>query len=204
MSKNFNYLILILGVVLLLSGCSKDEGTTGNPFGPPQNGSTVASYFPLKVGNTWNYEWAHWPVQNDTATGTFSISVDDSQAIFSSAIAYHTTSNAWLVTINGELRIYNQAAAPTENSSYFIWMKEPLTAGNAWYNDHPIQPDSSQSQIGALNASVTVPAGNFTNCLKIDYSTIDSDYFAPGIGYARYIFTSPSEYYEEKLVSHNL
>jgi hypothetical protein len=202
MSKNLACLILILGAVLLFSGCSKDNGTS-NPLGPQIGGSTTAAFFPLKVGNTWTYAVTQWTTA-DTTLDTLMTTIQQAATLYGSVTGYRDNHNWWYWITNGELRYNPGPGQPTETSPYQIWIKEPIATGTEWLYSQPTLPDSYKYQIIATNATVSVPAGDFSNCLQINgLPTTELNYYATGIGQVKYRFDEVS-HIEWKLVSYTI
>jgi hypothetical protein len=210
MTQKLACLVLITGAILLLSGCSKDDSTGGGIFGPPQNGGTAGDYYPLKIGDTWTYQWTAWTTAADTATGTYTVSLVDTATAFNSYLAYQYQvtggTGGWFVIMHGQLRLYGGTNTPTDSTVYYLWLAEPIQVGTSWYIHQPVQTDTSQFQIAAINASATVPAGTFSNCVQINLAAAETDWFAPSVGWVKstYTWNGGTNHEEDILTSYHL
>ncbi len=162
-------------VVVLLAGC--------HLFGTSR---AVENYFPLAVGNQWC-----WVLANNPAD---SVSIEISGSHPVNGITFYkftspgdTSFANWFVHSNGELKMYSTesdtAPADTAGKDYFVWLKEPFDSGASW----PQPNDSAETlRIVANDVTLTVPAGTFEHCVRVEASDMGSSYYyAPGVGWVR-------------------
>jgi hypothetical protein len=163
-----------LAVVVALS-CG--DGSSG-PSGPSGD-----DWFPLSVGNTWHYIIDGYVIAYiDTvdADGTLDrdiMSLVSHQQGFdlyecrtiSSITFYPDTGMSWTVTETTFVYLYEdstevRAYDDTVETDHELLAVLPLEVGNTWYS----YDDSAYvCEVMSLSASVTVPAGSFSDCAHI-------------------------------------
>lgn len=204
--KHFKKLLLILIFVLLIFwGCEGDEAT-----GPDNVEMTIENYYPLAIDNSWSYI--------DTTTGfTWNPRITGSQE-YEGTILYKIIdpvpseymSGAWDNTDerfvgykdNEVLSLFSIGEDTMVCVMYdtigTVLLKEPLEVGTEWItmiwpwhfcNWEPMQMYTFY--IEKTDMHVEVPAGSFSNCIKVDIledNAFTGGYFifAPGVGLIKY------------------
>lgn len=188
-------------VVLLVNFSCKDSTTQTNDFG--------TSYFPNKVGTTWNYSFYDSLAKTNgnvivTIVGETTILSDQSATIWE--YKYPDRTDTLYVTISTDtVRIIRSLLSPWYNQKFII----PLAVGNHWKGDWM----NDTCYVSESN-SVRVAAGNFSNGYKIvegwgalnDYGFVHS-WFVPYVGivskwHKGWSFGMANDYYE--LVSYKI
>lgn len=166
--------------------------------------SPAPEYFPLTVGNVWNHEvTSQWFSPTDTldATGTMTRLITGTathengrtlfamQSISEFEVPFGDTTIVWADTsisygfdADSEFIAYDD----TVSAEYEIFMKLPPTVGETW---EPMSDDSTiVREVISITASVSVPAGNFSDCIHIRDTDTDEPeyswdtYIADGVG----------------------
>ena len=166
---------LILGLVAFW-GCD-DNGTDSDN----DSQYTIEKYYPLAVGNVWNYEY-----NEGDETSLMEITGKENSNTFTGLIdKWDENYNCTICRNNNEIKVTYSTM-----EDYSIPLKEPLEVGQSWvgYYEGPNYPEA-YVRIQNINVNVTVPAGSFSNCLEIvtlnEDGTIDDDgwfYYAPNVG----------------------
>jgi hypothetical protein len=165
-------LILVFGLTLiLLIGCTKTKG------------SKPGEYFPLTKGNQWQYqgegnEYASFTREVLFTKDKHAQVIEDNGGTVSMAIFETTDSAVIRIFFKGESYEKENLLDRKPNDSLTI-IKAPLKVGTSWIDQ------KSTREIVALDAKVTTPAGEFTDCLKIKAAEGNStlyEYYKKGIG----------------------
>ncbi len=140
-----------------------------------------AIYFPLAEGNRWVYESSEgtpdapavesWQVVRQAANAFV---VEIHQPSFNSATGVE---EVFVATPAG---VGRRAVEPAAAQPQFF-LKAPFVVGTKWET-----PDG-QYEISAVDKTVTVPAGTFTNCLEVTHTSLGDaitviSHYAPGVG----------------------
>jgi hypothetical protein len=179
--------ILLLAALALLLGCA-DEDKNENPPSTCQLNSS--EYVPFQVNNWWQYVSTHWgdgPTEVDTSMNI----IDSTATVLGGITAYRLkdidpdlTEYTWLVVVNSELRMYE--TLPHDTAGYYVFLRCPFDAGSTWpYYSRSVFGLTLMATLVDNNASITVPAGTFHNCLHVAVSPYFHAYFASGIGLIR-------------------
>jgi len=162
-------LLLLIPIIVLIIGCGGDD---------------VTNYFPLTVGNEWNYDMTMTMTDPDTTiteTGTVELEItaettlDNDTEVFEMIMIMteNTTTFAdtsYIEETEDYLLQYSNKAATVPNDTMLAL---PLETGKTW-DDYEV--------MGQKN--VTVPAGTFNDCWEI--RGVDEDtmymYVAPNVG----------------------
>jgi hypothetical protein len=203
----------------VLTGCG--SSSTG-PSGP-------VDYFPLAIGNTWNFSIDGYLIQAGSADtilleGTLQRAIVDTtqhQQGFEvwvlkdivaitfiqgdTTITMRDTSFAYTFETSNEVLAYDD----TVSTDHEIVSKLPVTVGETW---EPYSYDSTTvREVLSVTASVPTPAGNFTGCAH--FRDTDSAYpeenfefwLAPGVGFCKIIIhevDSTEVHYDGELESY--
>ncbi|MBU0507822.1 hypothetical protein KKH27_03150 [bacterium] len=177
--------LLLLSVLALLLGCA-DEDKNETP--PPV--CYLNDYVPFELNNWWRYISTHWgggPTEVDTSLNI----IDSTAVVLGGVTAYRLkdidpdlTEYTWLVVVNNELRMYE--TLPHDTAGYYIFLRCPFNVGSTWpYYSRPIFGQTIMATLVDNNATITVPAGTFHNCLHVAVSPYFHAYFAANIGLLR-------------------
>ncbi|MEA3267416.1 MAG: hypothetical protein U9P42_10830 [Candidatus Fermentibacteria bacterium] len=210
--------ILTATILLVLIACGDD--TTG-----PSN---VGDWFPLSLNNWWNSEmdgyWISTEQDSIIWTGSFEGRITDLLEHSSGFPVYEyrvymtlnntlndstwttvDTTYSYLQVTDEELRCFDD----TTSAEYEIWLKFPVTLDETWA--HADSSDRTM-QVIDLDATITVAAGTFSNCVVVrETDTMGSNfyfvdnYYHRGIGLVKTIVSVSTEsiYAEVDLQSYN-
>lgn len=200
--KKIIALMGVLLLILLLISC-EEEG----------NGGDVTTYFPTTDGSLWNYDDILTMTSQNTgvtALGLNEMGVTSQSGDLSFKIngtASHNTQGTLYVVEVYMNSTYSHSLYMKANNSEVSWyysltaddhwelIKYPLTVGKTWswtlYG-------SSMSAVVQAEESQTVPAGTFSNCMKIEYfadsSLTETIWFAPNVGIVRDYYSGAYDY----------
>ena len=190
-----NYLfILVLSVFIILAGCwdSDDDDDNG---GTPSNGGTSSiymgsDYYPLDVGNRWVYNLGTVEVVNETYTFT-----DGTGQRMSNWDLVCTEKDAFIAESEHGIVVcgfYHREDDQYYDIDYvgvqppFVLLAKEMEVGDSW-DLNSISGDFTLTFTFTGLETVTVPAGTFTDCLKIEFF-LDEDpttYFRGVYHYAK-------------------
>lgn len=192
-------IVLALAGWLIIAGCGTDSS------GP----SADPDYFPISLGNQWDYDVDGYftDAKGDTLTAdgsyvrkvtktvthenglvlfelvsSFSMSVELPDTV----VVWSDTSYSYTFDADSELLAYDD----TLSSDYEIVMKFPPVAGETW---EPFADSTVIREVVSISASISVPSGNYTDCIHLrDTDTAYPDflwnmYVAEGIGPASFL-----------------
>ena len=152
--------VLALMFVAMTGACGREEAKTpAQKNTPAAKASSVERYFPLEEGKLYNYVTKDGP-----DTGMLVAKV-------------HRTDDT-----HGELKLSNatkrfvfspEGVAYAEGLGTFI-LKQPTEVGTSWLGEH-----GGTTKITQTDASVTVPAGSYAQCLR----TVEEGGRPPGSRY---------------------
>jgi hypothetical protein len=143
---------------------------------------SVSRYFPLAIGNRWVYEVQDRMDGAPPAEERWEVIREDQGAfvlrIRQSDLTTGGFEESFLPVVDG-IKRFTRETKDTEHPPFFL--KGPLRVGATW------KDEDGRYEITALNKTVTVPAGVFTQCLEVanrrkgGKATIITLY-APGVG----------------------
>ena len=182
--------VLAALVLLLVVGCSKK-----------------ADYWPLTVGNTWDYTGTAITTHSDTllnpdtTTGTMNMEITSEvtltngdpafQQIMTQTFGSYTSAETSYVAEVGDYVLSYGALSDTDPDTMIV---NPLEAGASW----TVESDSGYTQKAYVIAQedLTVPADTYNDAWKIlwvsvDGATVDTTtvYFAPNVGLVKMMMT---------------
>jgi len=177
----------------------------------------TSSYFPLSEGRTWKYE-AH---DVSLVHGELTASVTVTNMRPRELKGRRTTPRKQIIETNGQTMtvleymvedttgVYSIAgqsgfdADPTIGQPKYLFQL-PLKVGTTWSDPFTLQFVPGQARIEELNSVVDVPAGSFSNCLKVRVTPIppplanqrgsDAEallWYAPSVGLVKVIQRRP-------------
>lgn len=169
--------------------------------------SPAVNYFPLDVGDKWIYtSFVPGKYRTDEIIGTEiinGVTTFIEEGIEPAPDNFHE--KLWLAYDSSSVLIYriwnNEGADPAiDVTPPGAWLRLSPQVGDTWA--------LTGSSIGTLNVevlsindTVTVPAGTFNNCIKVQFTSSSGDtsikYYAPGVGVVRYEELEPSKWVEE-------
>ena len=162
MTTKIRYLCLIT-LLVAISGC--------NSLTTPKNDSTEKhrSYYPLNVGNFWEYRVLEG---ND-----FDASITEKKSIHDTTYFVVNISNGG----QNLLRSQDSSIYRRTNNKDYIVLKFNATLNRSWTADS----SERQTYIDSRGFKWKVPAGTYEDCIRVvSVSRIDSTItiFAPGVG----------------------
>jgi hypothetical protein len=178
-----------LSILALVAACGAEgQQTTAPPAAPTGGASSLERFFPLEEGKIY-----HYLTREGSETGMLVAKV-------------HRTGPSL-----GELRMSNATkrfALGPDGISYaggaYI-LKAPAEVGNSWPGEH-----GGTTKIVATDASVEVPAGHYTSCLRTveeggrpPGSRYESTY-CPGVGMVLLVVTAQGNEARAELKSYGL
>lgn len=203
--------IAVLFAAALFLACGDD------PFNPGQNDDS--RYYPLAVGNTWSYtrfgtynidSLSYTVVGSSTVsiTGTaehsggFQVFVEETMVsdTIQGLMVVESTDTSYIRVTDGGFFGY-----PDLSSADSSWtVPFPIIAGMVWaFRTEP----AVTGEILSLTAEVSVPAGNFQDCLEMRTTWIEggnvvntSD-FAPDVGMVRNVYSQGAGGYTTEVTS---
>jgi hypothetical protein len=201
--RSIAYIILIILVLISFTACSQDQDvkpspptTSPTPIEPEEDEEPIAepinevevkdveAYFPLQVGNRWEYEGEG----NEFASYT-------QEVVFSEGNRYQlTTDNGGTVMANifevrddSIVNVYKMGESydhknllKEQNNIEAVMLKEPIKMGNKWISEE------NTYEIIDTNASITVPLGSFDKCIVVKLTFKDGSvellHYKAGVG----------------------
>jgi hypothetical protein len=182
---------LCLLVALGLTGCGGDDARL--PIAGDETAVDAAAvpltakYMPLQAGNWWKYRQTGWTKGEGSATTTYTLKIKGVETL---------EGKKWYrsryIAADGQASDYNwyrhlaSGLWMRDNSYYYDWflLKAPAESGMQWD-----RRTGNHSIIANANATTTVPAGTFSNCVMVEtnWSYGESkykyrDWYAPGVG----------------------
>ena len=165
----------------------------------PMPVSLAADYFPLQVGNYWEYEVR----RQGLPASSYRVEV------VAKAYSYHYYTFYWLAEYFPNMpplkrlvcRTYsnNVFEWPAAASSLNLWYKLGAPVGSIWrFSLEGGEPCYSplSAALESRTEKVSVPAGDFAGCIKIVYghgcsdAGLESEWFAPGAGLVKRVETT--------------
>lgn len=222
------HLTIILSIVTItLTASCGDDGS--GPSGPSTSNSQ--QFYPLAVGNTWNYDRSGSISLSGTQIGTVSgvatieisgtethsegfdvyvqdVHVTDTTTTYGQSFYTDSSFTEYLRLTDSGLYGYRHL---TDTDSSFV-VPFPFQAGFVW--DFQEEPPTT-GEILSVTASVMVPAGTFNDCVEMQLLWIDSAMIvsntadlARNVGEIRNRFINTVDYYvtdiTNSLVSYTL
>ncbi|NLM42618.1 MAG: hypothetical protein GX201_01140 [Clostridiales bacterium] len=197
--RKISYIIIFMLTIMLLASCVQEidkpetEEQTEEPEQQEQqeNKVDIGTYYPLAVGNQWEYEG----VGNEFAEYTqkviyskdnkYQVMIDNGGTITANIYVLRDES---LVRTYSEAEVYDEKNVLDEESNMEdIIIKLPLKVGTKW------ESQGNQCEITDIDATVTVPAGTFDNCIVIKVTYKESGAFS-NLYYCKEVGLVKSEY----------
>jgi hypothetical protein len=163
----------------------------------------LADFFPAVAGSTWEYqgegnEYASFSRKIVFASGNLAQIREDNGGT--------VTASVFKISSGAVTRIFFVAEAygqtnylKSPSNENIVILKTPLKVGTKWAEPNGIR------EIVDLKATVTTPAGSFTQCLKVKISEKDSivyEYFKSGVGMVKREFISGDSKISSSLKRH--
>lgn len=160
---------LMLAVVIAVAGCKKDDDPDPTDNTPTTPASSVFTFF--KTGATWTYDTydsdggAHF---NQVYTIS-NISSNYATVSWNVAGIYSMT-----VTWYADNSVFSMLCSQGDGKK-LVWCDANPTVDEMWFEGWTDSTGTvtDTCRIMAVNETVTVPAGTFTNCIKIKETTSD-------------------------------
>lgn len=157
----------MLAAALLLAGCGSDTAS-----GPEPEECPPLEDFPgLCVGSWWVYERTEWETQVPDHVFEYATTVVSADSLTAGGIAYRLVEDAddqsfWLRIVNCELRTYEEH--PETARDHSVLLRTPIAAGRRWqYSTISYGGFALEAEIVSVSDTVIVPAGTFTDCIRI-------------------------------------
>lgn len=195
----------LVSVFVLLISC----GDSGGPFDPGQGND--ARFFPLAVGNTWEYtRYGTYNIENKsyTVTGASVVSIIGIAAhsggfdVFIEESAVNDTIMGLMIQSTVDTCYIRLASNgfhgyPSLASTDSSWVVPfPLIAGMVWpFSTNP----PMTGELLSMDETVTVPAGTFQNCFEMRTLWIEggnltsNSSFAPNVGLVKNVYSQGVE-----------
>lgn len=164
------------------------------------NTISLAAFFPAAPGRIWTYEGEGMEFAGFTRRvmfqqgNTFQVVDDNGGARVVRVFAVDSNSVGQIFSLAETDTEANFIDRPAKEK--IILLKAPLAAGAVW------QDDQYRRQVISTNETVAVPAGTFTNVIKVKITAIDSsktdwhmfEYYAADTGLIMREFLGPDNY----------
>lgn len=144
-----------------------------------------AAYFPLAVGNRWVYESSE-STDVTPVVESWEVTRQEGNAFVLQIKQTYMTAEGveefFVSTADGIRRLDRQTASfETMGAEPRFFLKAPLTVGATWKNA------DGKYAVTAIDETVTVPAGTFTNCVEVTHWSASGivttiTLYAPGVG----------------------
>jgi hypothetical protein len=190
-------LIWLLPVIALIIGCGGDD---------------AENFFPLTVGNVWNYDLLYTMMGVDTTevTGTSTTEItqettlDNNVAVFEqvttmvwddTTVMMNSVDTTYIQETEDYILIYYDLTDTEPDTSLAL----PIEAGNTW----TVYADTTDTLTAEVigQDDVTVPAGTYNDCWDITYTSLgqtQDDWFAPDVGVVRqHMYTGVAPFLNE-------
>ena len=217
-------LVFLVSSIFLLVGCNKSaqpplpeskqsETTTPEktPVKTPEPEPAkevvpavkLGDFFPVVAGSTWEYqgegnEYASFSRNILFTSGNLAQIREDNGGTVSAAVFKISPDAVTRIFFLGEAYGQTNYLHSPSNENIVI-LKTPLQVGTKW-----TEPNGNR-EIVDLNATVTTPAGSFTQCLKVKISNENStlyEYFKNGVGMVKREFISGDTKISSSLKKH--
>lgn len=181
-------LLLLIPLVVFIVGC--DGGEEGN------------GYFPLAVGNKWDYSLTQTTTMTlpDTTfvmTGASTTEITDETTLdngtevfqqittttYDDTLMQECVDTTYIEKLDTYILIYDDKADTDPDTSLLL----PIEEGNTW----TVYSDSADTMTAEVlgKEDMTVPAGTYEDCWKIEYTftgATNTDWFAPDFGIVKH------------------
>lgn len=173
----------MLMALSILIGCAEQPGPT-----PPESAITdVRSYFPTNPASTWIYEG----YGNEFAAFTRKVILQQGDRVqmmednggTRMGQVYQVTAEAVIQTYSTEEYYTDKNLLNEKSNRHLLLLKTPIKAGAVW------QDDRDKREVLSINETLQVPAGTFSNVIKVKITSPDSqqetqqfEYYAPHTG----------------------
>ena len=155
---------LVLAVALIFTGCKKDDPEPDNNT-PTTPTSSVFTFF--KTGATWTYDTYDSDPGNPHISQSFTINSINAQKYANvtwNVAGMYTITQEWYADDTKFSMLCSQGGG-----TMLVFCDANPTVGEFWAETWTDTSGTvtDSCRIVALNETVTVPAGTFTNCIKI-------------------------------------
>ena len=221
---SLSILAFLLSFSILLVGCTKSAQpplpeSTPKPTTTPEKAPVITptsepakevapavklgDFFPVSTGSTWEYqgegnEYATFSRKIVFASGNLAQIREDNGGTVSASVFKISSEAVTRVFFLGEAYSQTNYLKSPSNENVVI-LKAPLKVGTKW-----TEPNGTR-EIVDLKATITAPAGSFTQCLKIKITNKDSivyEYFKSGVGMVKREFISGDTKVSSSLKKH--
>lgn len=216
--------VILLSSSLLLFGCTKSTQPTvpeskQNETATPEKAPTktpvpepakevvsevkLGDFFPVAAGSTWEYqgegnEYATFSRKILFASGNLAQIREDNGGTVSASVFKITSEAVTRIFFRGEAYEQTNYLKSPSNENLVI-LKTPIKVGTKW-----AEPNGTR-EIVDLKATVTTPAGSFSECVKVKITAKDStsyEYFKSGVGMVKREFITGDTKISSSLKKH--
>jgi hypothetical protein len=167
-TKNSFSLFLFSFLLLIFSSCKKSD-----------SGSTPTTTDEIRVGSRWVFKYTQYN-ENGSVVGTTNLTfVATTQTIAGSSWLLLTEQSSSLPYIALQKRTDGWWQVPLPNTTPSLWFKYPCAVNDS-YNITVSDGTTDTGKVTSTNASVTVPAGTYNNCIKVeqhDTNSLEDEYW---------------------------
>ncbi|MHB8122571.1 MAG: hypothetical protein ACYDG4_10495 [Desulfuromonadaceae bacterium] len=189
------FIVSVFIFALLATGCSRQTVTEKERPRPgeqtPAKAPSVAEYFPLTQGSTWEYQGEGNEYASFTREVIFT-GINHAQMMENNggtvlAVVFEAKNDSVIRTYRqGEVyeKINLLDRQPNDNT---VILKGPIKVGTKW------EGNGSVMEIADISAVVDTPVGKFDNCVKVKITYKDSsvfEYYKVGVGMVKREFVS--------------
>lgn len=181
--KKFIFMLLVMSGLLIFSACANQPQLPAQTPAFPD----LRSYFPAEPGATWTYEGSGNEYAGFTRKTTYrrddKVQMSESNGGTKLGQVYQVSTGAIIQTLSLEEYYDDYSLLSHEPNQYKILLKAPLAVGTVWQNNQ------EKREIVSCNETVQVPAGSFTQVVKIKITPLNPqrndlqfEYYAPQTG----------------------
>ncbi len=167
--KKLNPMWIFLAAIVVLASCKKDDPAP-TPTTPTTPASSVFTFF--KTGATWTYDTydSEGSAHFDQIFTINSINAQKYAAVTWNIAGMYSINQEWFADNTNFSMLCSQI-----NGKMLVFCDANPTVGESWGETFVDSTTSvtDSCYIMAINETVTVPAGTFTNCIKIKETTSD-------------------------------
>lgn len=182
-----------------------EEIPAEEPIEENEGERVLSNYFPLEVGNIWEYEGEGMEYASFTREVVYK---EDNKAQVKEDNTGTVTAKVFEITDEAITSVYSQSEAyddenflNSENNEDVIVLKSPLEIGTKW------ETEEGSKEIVEIDASLDTPAGEFDNLIKVQTTHEDNisyEYYKEGIGLVRREFFSDGVEITSTLKQYNI
>ena len=172
-------LLLVMLASLIVVACGGGGGGSGGNAGGSNTSGTATQYFTKNaVGNTWTGKMITTSTSAGSAVSTMTETRAITQTAFTGGVATFsitsTLDGAPQPASTGTVQVDSGALVATSGVDTTLMLPATFSVGTTWI-EKPTDPamgvGATNSKIAAFNVTRTTPAGTFTDCLQVDWTS---------------------------------